>query len=234
MVGTGQDITEQRRTVEAGRAFLANAAHELRTPLTSIMGLIDLIAAVGRTARLPLLDEYCDMLRKQGVRARRLISGLLDVSRMEQGLLEIDIQRVPVLEAVRRSADAVMQAAERPPRVDVPDGLALRADPLRLEEALVNLLQNAYVHGGPGVGVTAEARGDDVQVEVWDDGGGVPADLLPHLFEPFARGLEARNAEGTGLGLAIVRGLLQAQGGRAWYEPRHPRGARFLISLPRG
>jgi PAS domain-containing protein len=67
MVGTGQDVTEQRRTAEAGRAFLANAAHELRTPLTSVMGLIDLIAAVGRTASLPLLDEYREMLRKQGV-----------------------------------------------------------------------------------------------------------------------------------------------------------------------
>jgi signal transduction histidine kinase/integral membrane sensor domain MASE1 len=233
MVGTGQDVTEQRRATEAGRAFLANAAHELRTPLTSIMGLIDLIAAVGRAVNQPLLDEYCDMLRKQGVRARRLISGLLDVSRMEQGLLEINMQRVPVLEAVRRSADAVTQAAERPLHVDVPDGLAVQADPLRLEEALVNLLQNAYVHGGPCVGVAAVAAGDEVHLEVWDDGGGVPADLLPNLFEPFARGLEARNVEGSGLGLTIVRGLLQAQGGRAWYEPRQPRGARFLISLRR-
>jgi PAS domain S-box-containing protein len=234
MVGTGQDVTEQRRTAEAGRAFLANAAHELRTPLTSIMGLIDLVAGVGRTAGLPLLDEYCDMLRKQGVRARRLISGLLDVSRMEQGLLEINMQCVPVLEAVRRSADAVAQAAERPLQVDVPDSLAVQADPLRLEEALVNLLQNAYVHGGSSVGVAAVANGDDVHLEVWDDGAGVPADLLPHLFEPFARGLEARNVEGSGLGLTIVRGLVQAQGGRAWYEPRQPRGARFLISLGRG
>ena len=233
MVGTGQDVTEQRRTEEAGRAFLANAAHELRTPLTSVMGLIDLIAAVGRTAGLPLLDEYCEMLRKQGVRARRLISGLLDVSRMEQGLMEINLQRVPVLEAVRRSADAVPQAAERELQVDVPDGLAVQADPLRLEEAMVNLLQNAYVHGGPCVGVSAAAQGDHVHIEVWDDGAGVPAELLPHLFEPFARGLDVRNVEGSGLGLTIVRGLLQALGGRAWYEPRQPRGARFLVSLPK-
>ena len=231
MVGTGQDVTEQRRTAEAGRAFLANAAHELRTPLTSVMGLIDLIAAVGRTVNQPLLDEYCEMLRKQGVRARRLISGLLDVSRMEQGLLEINIQRVPVLEAVRRSADAVPQAADRPLQVDVPDALAVQADPLRLEEAMVNLLQNAYVHGGPCVGVSAAARGNDVHIEVWDDGEGIPAELLPHLFEPFARGVQARNVEGSGLGLTIVRGLLQAQGGRAWYEPRQPRGARFFVSL---
>jgi signal transduction histidine kinase len=234
MVGTGQDVTEQRRATEASRAFLANAAHELRTPLTSVMNLTDLIEGLARGVQQPLLDEYCEMLRKQGVRARRLISGLLDVSRMEQGLLEIHLERVPVLEAVRRSADAVPQAAERPLQVDVPDGLAVRADPLRLEEALVNLLQNAFTYGGPCVGVSANGQGEEVHIEVWDDGGGVPADLLPHLFEPFARATDARNVEGSGLGLTIVRGLLQAQGGRAWHEPRHPSGARFLLGLRRG
>jgi signal transduction histidine kinase len=231
MVGTAQDVTERRRAEEASRAFLANAAHELRTPLTSVMGLSDLIAALGRSLDHPLLAEYCEMLRKQGVRARRMISGLLDVSRMEQGLLEVVIERVPVLDAVRRAADAIPGSAERGLEIDVPAGLAVYADPARLEEALVNLLQNAYAYGGRRVGVSASEHGDEVRLEVWDDGGGVPAGLVPHLFEPFSRGTETRPVEGSGLGLTIVRGLLQALGGRVWYESRRPGGARFVLSL---
>jgi two-component system sensor histidine kinase KdpD len=195
------------------------------------VGLTDLIAALGRSANQPLLDEYCDMLRKQGARARRLIGGLLDVSRMEQGLLEVSMERVPATDAVRRAADAVPRGTGRTLQIDVPEGLAMYADPLRLEEALVNLLQNAYAYGGPHVGVAAADRGDEVQLEVWDDGAGVAPELVPHLFEPFARGLEARNMEGSGLGLTIVRGLVQALGGRVWYEPRQPLGARFVISV---
>jgi PAS domain S-box-containing protein len=233
MVGTGQDITERRRTEEAGRAFLANAAHELRTPLTSVMGLADLIAAVGRGLNSTQLDEYCEMLRRQGVRARRLITGLLDVSRMEQGLLEVHLERLRLLDAVRRASDAVPRAQGPPPEIDVPEELAVQADSLRIDEVLVNLLQNAYAYGGPRVGVIARERGDEVWLEVWDDGEGVADELLPHLFNPFARGRAAREVEGAGLGLAIVRGLMQALGGRVWYEPRQPSGARFVISLRR-
>jgi PAS domain S-box-containing protein len=234
MVGTGQDITERRRTEEAGRAFLANAAHELRTPLTSVMGLADLIAAVGRSMNSTQLDEYCEMLRRQGVRARRLITGLLDVSRMEQGLLEVHLERLRLLDAVRRAADAVPRAPGLALEIDVAEDLAVQADSLRIDEVLVNLLQNAYAYGGPRVGVSARERGDEVRLEVWDDGEGVADELLPHLFNPFARGRAAREVEGAGLGLAIVRGLMQALGGRVWHEPRQPRGARFVISLPRG
>jgi signal transduction histidine kinase len=233
MVGTAQDVTERRLAEETSRAFLANAAHELRTPLTSVMGLSDLIAAVGRDLDQPLLAEYCEMLRRQGVRARRMISGLLDVSRMEQGLVEVSIQPVTLDEAVRRAADAVPAAAERAPEIDVPAGLAVSADPLRLEEALVNLLQNAYAYGGRRVGVTARARDEEVRLEVWDDGTGVAPGLVPHLFEPFSRGPEARLVEGSGLGLTIVRGLVQALGGRVFYEAREPQGARFVLSLRR-
>jgi PAS domain S-box-containing protein len=233
MVGTGQDITERRRAEEAARAFLANAAHELRTPLTSVMGLADLIAAVGRSVNSPLLDEYCEMLRRQGVRARRLISGLLDVSRMEQGLLEVRLERVALLDAVRRAADAVPRAAGQTLEVDVPESLCVEADALGMDEVLVNLLHNAFAHGGPHAGVTARDRDHDVRLEVWDDGEGVADELRPHLFEPFARGRAAREVEGAGLGLAIVRGLVQAVGGRVWHEARQPRGARFIVSLRR-
>lgn len=233
MVGTCQDVTDRRRAEEASRAFLANAAHELRTPLTSVMGLSDLISGLGRTLNQPLLEEYCEMLRKQGLRARRLISGLLDVSRMEQGLLEVRLERVAMNDLVRRAADAVPRASDRRLEIDVPEALAAQADPLRMEEVLVNLLQNAYAYGGGCVGLQGAEAGREVHLRVWDDGQGVPADLVPHLFQPFARGQAARNVEGSGLGLTIVSGLVQAQGGRVWYEPRQPHGAQFVVSLPR-
>jgi signal transduction histidine kinase len=233
MVGTCQDITDRRRAEEASRAFLANAAHELRTPLTSVLGLSDLISGLGRTLNQPLLEEYCEMLRKQGLRARRLISGLLDVSRMEQGLLEVRLERVVLNDLVHRAADAVPRADDRRLEIDVPETLAAQADPLRMEEVLVNLLQNAYLYGGPCVGLQGFESGGQVHLRVWDDGDGVPADLLPHLFQPFARAQSARTQEGSGLGLTIVHGLVQAQNGRVWYEPRQPRGAQFVVCLPR-
>src|SRR6185369_16185242 len=104
-------------------------------------------------------------------------------------------------------------------------------DPHRLEEALVNLLTNAYRYGGAEVEVATHVDGARVTIAVSDDGPGVEPELQPSLFEPFSRGRTSRAVDGSGLGLAITRCLLETLGGRVDYESRVPHGARFVLEL---
>jgi PAS domain S-box-containing protein len=233
ILGTTQDITE-RRSAEAGRSqFIANAAHELRTPLTAIVGLAEIVANFSGKLTLEQLEEYCQLIHQQGDRARRLITGLLDLSRMEQGLLHLDLRPVALASVVRRATDAIPLTDGRFIRMEVDDSLYARADAARLEEVLVNLLRNACLYGGPHVILEAFVAGDRAVLAVNDDGEGVPEDLLPHLFEPFTRGKASAQTEGSGLGLAIARGTVEAMGGSLGHEPGQPRGSRFVIRLER-
>ena len=116
--------------------------------------------------------------------------------------------------------------------LDIPESVWALADPGRLEQVLVNLLTNAYRYGGsahpPG---GARRRRTESLVTVADDGDGVPDELVPKLFERFTRGAGADGVNGSGLGLAIARALVEGLGGRIWYEPGEPAGARFSFTL---
>lgn len=231
ILGTVQDITERRHVEEGKSQFIANAAHELRTPLTTMIGMAEIVAGFRKSLTLEQLEDYCRMIQQQGERARRLITGLLDLSQMEQGLMRLDLQPVDLASAVRRALDAVPFPDGRQVRVDVPEALMVVADSNRLEEALVNLLRNAWLYGGASVTLQASASGSRAVLTVADDGAGVPDVLAPHLFEPFTRGKDSAQKEGTGLGLAIARGMVEAMGGTIEYEAGVPRGAQFVIRL---
>ncbi len=231
MYGTSQDITERKMAEKVMADFIANAAHELRTPLTTMAGIADILAEFRRTLSESQIDEHCQRLRRQADRARRLITSLLDLSRMEQGLLGVEVGAVPLENVARRAAEAAPPPAGVSLRLDVPPGLRGRADAMRLEEILVNLLINAYHYGGGSVRVEAGSANGDIRLAVADDGDGVPADLVPSLFEPFTRGVEHQQLEGSGLGLTISRRLAQAMGGDLCYEAGRPRGARFVVTL---
>ena len=231
--GTTQDVTERRGAEAARSQFIANAAHELRTPLTAIVGLAEIVSGFGRNLAVEQLEDYCQLIRHQGDRVKRLITGLLNLSRMEQGLLHLDLRPVALASVVRRATDAVPLPDGRCLRMEVDDALFVRADASRLEEVLVNLLRNACLYGGPQVTLEASASGDRALLAVSDDGDGVPEELVPHLFEPFMRGKAATQIEGSGLGLAIARGTVEAMGGSLGHEPGQPRGSRFIIRLAR-
>ena len=227
--------TLEREQAEQGRIhFIANAAHELRTPLTAMVGLAEIVGGFRQNLTVEQLEEYCQMIRHQGERARRLITGLLDLSRMEQGLLHLDLRPVALETVIRRATDAVPLPDGRSIGMEIADdSLCARADAARLEEVLVNLLRNACLYGGRQVTLSAFASGDQAVLAVSDDGEGVPEELIPHLFEPFTRGKAAARTEGSGLGLAIARGTVEAMGGSLGHEPGQPCGARFVIRLAR-
>jgi signal transduction histidine kinase len=208
--------------------FVAIASHELRTPATSVYGVLTTLEA-----RFDDLDEglRAELIRtgvEQGERLKRLLEELLDLSRLDARVTTVEPR--PLVLA-RVLADIV---STLPPgvniEVDVPDSLAIVADPLVLDRVLSNLLMNAVLHGSPPIRLTAEARDGHIRIAVEDNGPGVSEYVLPRLFERFARGELA--GIGSGLGLAIARAYARSHGGDLVYE-RGESGARFELILPR-
>jgi signal transduction histidine kinase len=223
---------ELRAADEMKSHFVAVASHELRTPLTSILGFATtLLRFWGR-----LSDEQrrgqVGIIEEQAQRLARLVDDLLTLSRIEAGVLETRPQEVDVSRAVDQAVGS-FPSRDGVVEVSVAPGISVRADPDQLQQILVNYLSNAMRHGAPPFELEARQDGGWVEITVRDGGGGVPDTFRSRLFEAFAQAPSAHGAGGTGLGLSIVRGLAEAQGGRAWFEPNEPRGSCFAIRLPR-
>jgi signal transduction histidine kinase len=210
--------------------FLALVAHELKAPIAVITGLADTLSDRRDGMTDAEVDHCLDRISRQGDRLARLVADLLDLSQVESGPFRVNLVPVDLAKAV----DHVLVETPAPPgksvELDIPDSPWVVADPSRLEQVLVNLLTNAYRHGGRCVRLEVNAAPDGVVVTVADDGDGVPQELAPKLFERFTRGASADGAEGSGLGLAIARVLVEGFGGSIWYEPGRP-GARFRFLL---
>ncbi|MFJ8406026.1 ATP-binding protein [Streptomyces microflavus] len=243
------------------RQFVADASHELRTPLASIRGYAELTRRV--TGREPsdsgsVTRHALGRIESEADRITGLVEDLLLLARLDAGrpLSYESTDLLPlVVDAVSdaRVADAAAEAdALHHWRLDLPDEPAgpvtVRADPARLQQVLVNLLANARTHTPPGTTVTVSVRPSEradepVTLEVRDDGPGIPAELLPHVFERFARGDASRSrgdatdkATGTttgstGLGLAIVQAVVSAHGGRVRVDSA-PGRTVFAVELP--
>jgi signal transduction histidine kinase len=231
MIGTVQDVTEQRRLEAVRNEFIANAAHELRTPLTTLTGMAMLLAARRHQLSDATLGEAFAALGRQGERARVLINNMLDLSQLDAQRIPITMEQVPLATVVRRAQEAVALPVGKEVEILVPEPLSALADPARLEQVITNLLSNAYRYGGRHVRVEARRTGGRVILSVTDDGPGVPDDLVSSMFEPFTRGQAVTGTVGSGLGLAISRRLVDAFAGRMSYECQSPHGARFLVDL---
>ncbi|MGM7444960.1 sensor histidine kinase [Streptomyces tunisiensis] len=199
------------------RQFVADASHELRTPLASIRGYAELTRR-GREETGPDTRHALRRIESEAGRMTLLVEDLLLLARLDAGR-PLRFEETDLLPLV---VDTVSDARAAGPghhwRLDLPDGPApVTADAARLQQVLVNLLANARTHTPPGTTVTARVlhEGPWLRVDVADDGPGIPPELLPHVFERFARGDSARTrATGsTGLGLAIVRAVTAAHGG---------------------
>ncbi|MFN2594988.1 MAG: PAS domain S-box protein, partial [Actinomycetota bacterium] len=235
-----EDVTSRKRAEEemqrvdaAKSEFIANAAHELRTPLTAIWGLSSTLAAKRKDLSEEQLEWSIQTIDRQGKRMGMLVRNLLDITQMDYGRLRIELRSISIASAVIQALDTTPAPDGRHIDVNVPGDLEVLADHERLDQALSNLLTNSYRYGGTNVGIEAIPTGEFVQLSISDDGPGVPEELLPHLFDPFARALTARTTQGSGLGLAIVRRIIEAMGGEVWYEPLNGSGARFCMRLRR-
>ena len=154
-----------------------------------------------------------------------LTADLLTAAQIQRGTLRLDMQPVDPRSLVER-----ILADRYDAELVVEDVRWVRADPLRLEQAITNLLSNAHKYGRPPVRVRIHPAGDHVAIEVSDAGDGVPPEFRPELFREFTRARSAV-ATGSGLGLYVVSTLAEAQGGTVSYAPGRPRGAVFTLSL---
>ncbi|MFF9059165.1 ATP-binding protein [Streptomyces sp. NPDC101213] len=217
------------------RQFVADASHELRTPLASIRGYAELTRR-GRERVGPDTRHALGRIESEAGRMTFLVEDLLLLARLDAGrpLRFEQTDLVPLV--IDTVSDARAAGPDHVWRLELPEEPApVSADPARLQQVLVNLLANARTHTPPGTTVTArvQRRGPWVCVDVQDDGQGIPPDLLPRVFERFARGDSARSrATGsTGLGLAIVQAVAGAHGGAVTVDSVPGRTA-FTVHLP--
>ena len=217
---------------------LAHTAHELRTPLASILTALELVReGYARTAA-----ETEEFLGEADLAARHLaflVNDVLDEAALGAGRLRLSIGVHRVRDLVSQAIAVLgLQARKRDVLLRTGDDfgeLAVAADQRRLLQVLFNLVGNAVKFSAPQqpVQLEVEARGDRVRFRVLDDGPGVPQELRPHLFTPFAAGAADRRTEGTGLGLHVTKRIVEQMHGTIGYEPRQPRGSEFWVDLPR-
>jgi len=209
-------------------ALLNSLSHDLRTPLTGIRGAADTLGSAWDRLTPGTRADLLASIKEDAARMTRFLANIMDLTRLESG------QVAPRLSAVQ-AIDVIDAAIARVPDADhvlvnVPRDLpALRADPALLEQVLVNVLDNAvrYAPLGSVVMVRGSAGGGQVSLEIVDEGLGIPADDLPHVFDSFYRARRGdRTAPGTGLGLAIARGMMEAMGGTIQAISPRPDAAR--------
>jgi signal transduction histidine kinase len=233
------DITELRRADQIRRDFVANVSHELRTPLTAIRGYVEALSEEDTDP-----DEtrsFLAIITRHTHRMERLVGDLLRLARLDGGqeILELaacDIRAV--VQSVATDLGPTLGARRQQVTIEVARGAeAVRADAAKLHDVLRNLLANAstYAPEQTTIVVTGRLVGGDVEIEVLDEGPGIPEEDLPRVFERFYRvdKSRARDPGGTGLGLAIVRHLVELHGGSVAAANRPEGGARLTIVLPR-
>jgi K+-sensing histidine kinase KdpD len=207
--------------------FVAIASHELRTPAASVYGVLTTLAQRGKDLTPDIREELLRTGVQQGERLRRLVEELLDLSRLDSGVIHVNPKPLVVRTALEQIAqEAVPDGMTL--RLDVPGDLGAVVDGLVLDRIVSNLLSNAARYGEPPLLIVAEQRNGHLHIAVCDEGHGVPEELQSRLFERFAR---SDDAVGSGLGLAIARSYARAHGGNLVYAP-DGRGARFELVLP--
>jgi two-component system phosphate regulon sensor histidine kinase PhoR len=234
------DMTRIRRLENVRRDFVANVSHELKTPVTSIQGFVEALVEGGIQDPAEV-KKYLDIVARHASRLNAIIEDLLTLSRLEETgerrALTFTANPVrPVLtEAIHLSA---VRADEKRITIDLacPDDLEARINPPLLEQAVMNLIDNAVKYSPPGSRVRVEAsrHEGEVVIAVRDEGCGIAPEHLSRIFERFyvVDKSRSRKLGGTGLGLAIVKHIAQAHGGRVTVESAPGRGSTFTLHLP--
>lgn len=234
------DVTRLKKLENVRRDFVANVSHELKTPVTSIKGFVETLLD-GAMHNPADAQRFLRIVASQADRLNSIIEDLLTLSRLEQGSdkAEISLEPGAIRQMLLTAVEVCLLKAEaKQIRVEIAcdEGLSTRINAALLEQAVVNLVDNAikYSPAGQKVHVTAFPEGDEVVIRVEDQGAGIPKEHLPRIFERFYRVDRARSRElgGTGLGLAIVKHIAQVHGGYATVKSTVGEGSVFCIHLP--
>ena len=229
-------LGQVQQSLATQRRFISDAAHQLRTPLAGLKSQTELALDA---ATDPALRQRLERVHESAVRSARLVSQLLTLARADpeavaaQGWAGVDCDRL-VHEVTAENVPRALAAGCDLGLDIVNEGLQVQGVELLLREALVNLIDNAVRYAGRGAAITVKLRraGDDVWLDVEDNGLGLPPELRERAFERFVRG--ATTGEGCGLGLAIVREIAERHGGSAELLPAAPQGCIARLTLPAG
>jgi PAS domain S-box-containing protein len=233
MLGTAQDVTEQRQAERLRDDILSAVSHELRTPLTSVLGFAVTLEQRRNELSPEETQRITGELAVAARRLERLLADLLDVERIRRGVVEVSRTRTKVLDLVER---AVAACALDGRRVDISgDPLVADIDAPKVERIVENLILNAAKHTPQrsAIHIRLDAQGEDLLLSVDDEGPGVPDEHKREVFETFNRGPKILSATpGLGIGLALVSRFAEVHGGRTWVEDREGGGASFRVLLP--
>lgn len=242
--GLTTDIHEQKMLHEELRRadrrkdeFLATLAHELRNPLAPIRNVLEIL----RLAEGGLNKEMRELMERQVALLVRLVDDLLELSRITSGKIELRKERVDLAAVLRSAIETslpVIEAGKHQLTLDLPpEPLPLDADPVRLTQVVANLLNNAarYTPRGGHVWLAGRREGGAAVVSVRDTGAGIPAEVLPHVFDLFVQAAPAAGQapEGLGIGLTLARSLVEKHGGSIAARSDGPgRGSEFVVTMP--
>ncbi len=238
-----QDAATEREFESIQLDFVSMASHELRTPLTSIIGYLSIYI----TENQPNLDahqrQFLDRVLISAKQLAALIETLLSVSKVERGALRMAVKTIDWTKNLTQVVhDNQIQASQKNISVTLnitdPGLPAVKADNMRINEVLNNLIANAinYTDQGGSITVSARHEKDEVITSVKDTGRGIPKEALPHLFTKFFRVstalADSSNSKGTGLGLFLSKSIIDLHHGRIWVESEIGKGSTFSFSLP--
>jgi two-component system phosphate regulon sensor histidine kinase PhoR len=232
-----QNLTRVRKLETIRRDFISNISHELRTPLASLKALTETLQE-GALDDPPAAKRFLARMETEVDSLSIMVSELLELSRIESGRVPLQFQAVLPGDLIHQAVERLRLQAERA-------GLTLHldciqelppvlADPMRLEQVLVNLLHNAIKFTPKGGEIWLCVEGEEQFARFWvkDTGVGIPRDDLARIFERFYKADRARSGGGTGLGLAIARHLVEAHGGKIWVESTQGEGSTFYFTVP--
>ncbi|MBI4040073.1 PAS domain-containing sensor histidine kinase [Candidatus Daviesbacteria bacterium] len=238
---TIHDVSEEHELETMKMDFVSMAAHELRTPLTSIKGYLSVFINENKDK---FDNDQMMFLNRINISAEQLtglIENLLNVSRIERGVVTLNPEQVNWAENLQAVVNEFKNRAEEkridlsftPATVPLP---TIKVDKIRINEVLGNLLSNAIAYTQPGgkVIVWAESDGKNIATHIKDTGEGIPKEAIPHLFTKFFRvsGVLEQGSKGTGLGLYISKSIIEMHHGKIWVESELGKGSTFSFSLP--
>jgi signal transduction histidine kinase len=232
-----RDITHFRTADEIKSTFISIVSHELRTPVALIKGYASTLRRDDARWDKSTISDSLAVIEEEADRLSKMVDDLLDASRLQAGGLSLNRADVSLPMLAKRVAERFSTQSQKHRIVaDFPEIFPIiLADETRLEQVVSNLVSNALKYASQGeIRITGTARPEQVVVCVSDEGPGIEAKDLPHIFDRFYRSTNAvKQTKGAGLGLYLARAIVEAHGGRIWADPKPDSGARICFSLPR-
>lgn len=237
IIATARDISRFREADELKSTFISIISHELKTPVALIKGYVSTLRREDASWDKTIVKNSLAIIEEEADHLTDLIENLLDATRLQAGGVKLKRTDLSLYSLVNRLAERFRtQTQQHTIIVDIPEDFPIiLADETRISQVISNLLSNAIKYSPGGVvRLVGQVRSEQVILCVSDEGPGIAAEDIPHIFDRFYRAPSAaRNTKGAGLGLFLTRAIIEAHGGKIWVDPKPDSGARICFSLPR-